>query len=231
MADERTLKSSGLPVYEVHRLNGKIKIDAAWNKQAWCRVEQVSIKHLMGEEPRYLPRVHARMMYDDENLYVIFRVHDRFIRSRVLEINGRVWEDSCVEFFFAPDPAAPEKYFNLEINCNGVALMHYNTVADVVHEEVDPDHIRQIEIAHSLPGPIDPEINRDSVWTLEYRLPLAFIRDYSPVAEPSPGTTWRGNFFKIADETSNPHYLTWSKVYNDVPQFHIPKYFGILSFK
>jgi hypothetical protein len=220
-----------LPVYDVFALNGKITIDAEWDKPEWNRIIPVDVRNLMGEKPHFLPRVQAKMMYDKENLYVIFRVRDRFIRSSVREINGRVWDDSCVEFFFSPDPHLPERYFNLEINCNGIALMHYNTVADLVHDEVDPEYIKKIEIAHSLPGPIDHEIKKELTWTLEYRLPIEFLKNYSVIAEPSPGTIWRGNFFKIADATSNPHYLTWSKVYNDIPQFHIPEFFGILNFK
>lgn len=231
MTKQVSVKSAELPVYDVFALSGTITIDADWDKPAWKRILAVDVKNLMGEKPHFLPRVLAKMMYDKDNLYVIFKVHDRFIRSSVREINGRVWDDSCVEFFFAPDPHLPERYFNLEINCNGVALMHYNTVADVMHGEVDPGYIKKIEIAHSLPGPIDPEIDKETTWTLEYRLPIGFLKNYSAVAEPSPGIMWRGNFFKIADATSNPHYLTWSKVYNDIPQFHIPEFFGILNFK
>jgi hypothetical protein len=226
-----TKRTPDLPVYEVYALSGRIIIDADWNKPVWNNIKPLYIKNLMGETPVFLPQVQAKMMYDEENLYVIFLVHDRFIRSRVTEINGRVWEDSCVEFFFSPDLHFPERYFNLEINCNGIALMHYNTVADVVHDEINPRFIKEIEIAHSLPGPIDSEIDSLTTWSLEYRLPLRFLSEYSDIEAPSPGLKWRGNFFKIADETSNPHYLTWSKVYNDVPQFHIPEFFGILSFK
>ena len=80
----------------------------------------------MGEIPKFYPVVRAKMMYDRDNLYVIFRVEDRYVRCVTREFNGPVWDDSCVELFFSPDSGAPSKYFNLEINCGGTPLMYYN---------------------------------------------------------------------------------------------------------
>ena len=54
----------------------------------------------MGTIPEFRPAVKAKMTYDDENLYVIFRVQDRYVRCITKDFNGPVWEDSCVEFFF-----------------------------------------------------------------------------------------------------------------------------------
>ncbi len=172
----------------------------------------------------------SKITYDPGNLYVIFRVKDRHVRCITQEINGPVWEDACVEFFFAPDAAAPQKYFNVEVNCCGVPLMHFNEVAGENIAPLAETDIRQIEIAHSLSGKIDPEIPDDVTWTVEYRIPLAMIENYSRVTPPGPGISWRGNFYKIAENSSNPHYLTWSVVDNEVPNFHLPQFFGTLIF-
>ena len=61
----------------------------------------------MGDKPLFTPTVQAKMMYDNENLYVIFHVNDRYVRCLVTEINGPVYEEPAVEFFFSPDPAYP----------------------------------------------------------------------------------------------------------------------------
>ena len=96
------------------------------------------------------------MLYDDLNVYVIFKVQDRFVHIVTNEINGPVWEDACAEFFFAPDMAAPLKYFNLETTGGGTPLMCYDIFPLELHY-LDTADINEIEIAHTLPElvPID----------------------------------------------------------------------------
>lgn len=219
------------PVYNVSKLTQAITIDGNWKKKQWENISSVNISNFMGPVPGFLPVVKAKMMYDDENLFVIFRVNDRFVRCITKDINGPVWEDSCVEFFFSPDKDLPERYFNVEINCGGTPLIHYNIVPDENIRMLDADDIRKIEIAHSLPQIIDPENSDEITWTLEYRIPLLLTEKYSGVTHPKSGVEWRANFFKIAENNSNPHYMTWVVVDNPVPNFHLPKFFGLLKFQ
>jgi hypothetical protein len=220
-----------LSVYEVSRLAGSMKIDADWSKQEWMKIPHGEIANFMGTVPDFKPVVRFKMMYDEENLYVIFRVNDRFIRCITDKINGPVWEDSCVEFFFSPDRDFPEKYFNLEMNCGGTALMHYNTIAKEERVEIIPDDIKKIRIAHTMPVLTDPELIEPVSWTNEYKIPLEMISGYSPITHPGPNVRWRANFYKIAENNSNPHFMTWSPVINDIPDFHIPQFFGEIRFK
>ena len=212
-------------VYNIKRLKQTMKIDAKWEKPQWKKVKAVEITHYMGKVPQYRPSVQAKMMYDNENIYIIFRVQDRYVRSVTKDIGGQVWTDSAVEFFFSPDTSLPLNYFNLEVNCGGTPLLGYRSKRPVVED------IQKIEIAHSLPQIVDPEITEPVTWTLEYRIPLAMLEKYSNVTRPKQGVVWRANFYKIAEKTSNPHYITWSVIENDKPNFHIPKFFGTLKFQ
>jgi hypothetical protein len=217
-------------IYEVFRVGQSMKIDGEWNKLQWEERKSVLIGNYMGSPPGFFPGAKAKMMYDRENLYLIFSVHDRYVRCLTGEINGPVWEDACVEFFFSPDTGFPGRYFNLEINCAGTPLMHYNRVPDRDIRALAVSDIKRIEIAHSLPGKIDPEITEPLTWTVEYRIPVEMLEKYSKITHPEPGVEWRANFYKIAENSSNPHYLTWSPVENDEPNFHLPQYFGLLKF-
>jgi hypothetical protein len=217
--------------YNVARLNQPIKIDANWDKAQWKNVKAVDVVNYMGSKPRFQPVVKAKMMYDKDNIYVIFHVQDRYVRCLTKDINGPVWEDGAVEFFFAPDPALPLQYFNLETNCGGTPLMHYNLIPRKESKQLDIDDIKKIEIAHTLPRIIDPEMSDPVIWTLEYRIPLAMLEKYSGVTHPAKGVVWKANFYKIAENSSNPHYITWSIVENDKPDFHKPEFFGKLIFE
>ncbi|WP_276358898.1 carbohydrate-binding family 9-like protein [Daejeonella sp. H1SJ63] len=218
-------------IYKVSRLKKAMPVDANWDKPQWKKVKTIKIEKYMGAIPPFKPQVEAKMMYDQDNVYVIFRVKDRFVKSVVQEYNGNVSGDSCVEFFFAPDTELPLKYFNLEINAGGTPLIYYVSKPWTEFAKLKNDEIKQIEIAHSLPSKVDPEITEPVTWTLEYRLPLAMLKTYSNVTQPAPGVIWKANFYKTGSRTSNPNYLTWNFVDNPKPNFHLPQFFGTLIFK
>lgn len=218
-------------IYSVARLNQPLVIDGNWDKPQWQNIKSIDFNYHMEKLPAFRPSVLAKMMYDSENLYVIFRVEDRYVRCITKEINGPVYEDACVEFFFAPDTSLPERYFNLELNCGGTALMYYNIIPRKEFKNLGVEEIGQIEIAHSLPVIVDPEITEPVTWTIEYRLPLSILEKYSVVTHPEKGVSWKANFHKIAESNSNPHYLTWSFIDNPVHDFHLPQFFGTIIFE
>jgi hypothetical protein len=58
-------------IYNVLKLAKPIKIDGDWEKTEWQKTDGVKIVNFMGQVPGFQPVVRAKMMYDDENLYVI----------------------------------------------------------------------------------------------------------------------------------------------------------------
>ena len=219
-------------VYSVEKMKeASIDIDADWDKPQWKGIKSIDIKQQMGNDPQFVPKTQAKLMYDEENIYGIFRVEDNFVRSLVTEYNGNVSGDSCVEFFFAPDSNSPEKYFNLEINAGGTPLIFYVSKPWDEFVKLEAEDIEQIEIAHSLPATVDPEISEPTTWTIEYRIPISMLEKFSKVTHPKPGTVWKANFYKTGSRTSNPHYFTWNFVDNPKPNFHLPQFFGTLKFK
>ena len=57
------------------------------------------------------------------------------------------------------------------------------------------------------------------------------LEKYSVITHPARGVEWKANFYKIAENSSNPHYITWSEVGIDHPDFHRPEFFGKLIFE
>lgn len=218
-------------VYTIYKVKQPINIDGDWRKYPWRNIKHLDIKHFMGGLPGFCPSAKAKVTYDDENIYVIFRVKDRYVSCKEQGYNSPVSNDPCVEFFFSPDMNLPERYFNLEVNCGGTALMKYNIIPRKEFTFLEPADIRKIEIAHSLPSHIDPEIAGPVTWTIEYKIPFTLLQKCSNITIPKHGVSWKANFYKIAAKTSNPHWITWSFVNNPTPDFHLPQYFGTLQFK
>ena len=222
-------KNSGM--YTVNRISEPVEINANWNKEPWNNIPALEVDKHMGEKPEHKPGVQAKVAYDNEALYVIFQVQDQYVRCLIDEYQGPISRDSCVEFFFTPGTDITEGYFNLEVNCGGTAVFKFQKVAKDGQTKIPKPEFEHIEIAHSLPRIVDPEIQDRITWTVEYRLPIHILTKYYKVVPPAPGVEWKANFYKIASESSHPHYLTWSFVDNPEPKFHMPKFFGTLKFQ
>jgi hypothetical protein len=185
----------------------------------------------MGSQPVHFPKTEVKIAYDEMAIHLMFRVEDRFVRAVAPEDQGNVWEDSCVEFFFTPDSDLSTGYFNLEINCGGTLLFHFQPGAGRDKIVIPRRECAGIWREHSLPSIVDPEIQEPVTWTVAYGLPLALLKKYCRAVMPAPGVVWRANFYKCADRTSHPHWLTWSPVDFPKPNFHLPRSFGILEFQ
>lgn len=220
----------GQLTYHVMATREELTIDANWDKPVWKKIKPIRIENRMGEEPRFRPVTEAKVLYDAANVYVIFRVHDKFVKSTVTTYNGHVSGDSCVEFFFSPNSAEPGHYFNLEVNAGGTPLIFFITNPRKEFTKLPDSLIDQIEIAHSLPNVVNPEIIEEVTWTIEYRIPFGILEPFTKVTMPNTGVTWRANFYKTGSSTSNPHFYTWSPVSNPEPNFHLPAYFGTITF-
>ncbi|PSL07273.1 carbohydrate-binding family 9-like protein [Cecembia rubra] len=229
--DSRAGKMGAVEEYFIHKLEGDLLIDGNWDKPQWHKADAIHILNNMGQDPGFFPKTQAKLLYDEDHLYGIFQVMDKYVKSVVEDINGPVYTDSCVEFFFSPDENNPLYYFNLEINCGGVALMQFSTEPHKKFKYLLPSDIEKIEIAHSLPKKVFPEIQDEVVWTIEFKMPLNMLSGYSKISDPKPGVVWKGNFYKTATFTSNPHYITWSYVDRPKPDFHLPQFFGTLIFQ
>jgi hypothetical protein len=216
--------------YQVTKITELSILENDWDMPPWDTIEPVTLTNYMGEKPAHFPYTQAKVAYDDEAIYVKFRVEDQFIKAVTNENQGDVYKDSCVEFFFTPGTDVEKGYFNLEMNCGGTMLFHHQVEPRKNAVVITADDIRQIKVVASLPKQVDPEITEKKTWMVSYRIPFSVLHKYHDFKDPQPGTTWRANFYKCADGTSHPHWLTWASVDRPSPDFHRPEYFGELKF-
>jgi hypothetical protein len=205
--------------------------NADWNKPPWKNIPSEVIGYYMGKKPDHFPKTEVKIAYDEMAIYVMFRVADRYVRAVAAEHQTNVWEDSCVEFFFTPASDVSKGYFNLEMNCGGTMLFHFQPGAGKDRIVISKSDCNKIRRTHSLPRIVDPQIDEPVTWTVAYRIPISLLKRYCQVVTPAPQVEWRANFYKCADKTSHPHWLTWSPVDYPTPNFHLPQSFGILKFE
>ena len=217
-------------IYQPIRLSSPLTIDANWDKNPWLRAPEARLTHYMGEKPEHFPDTRVKLAWDDSAIYVIFRVKDKFVRSVHRNHQDPVYRDSCVEFFFIPGEETGMGYFNLEMNCGGTMLFHHQTAPRTGSVSIRNEQIEQVMVAATLPPIIDPEIEQDTTWVVEYRIPFSILGEYHDFEIPEKGMRWRANFYKCGDDTSHPHWLTWAPVDLPNPDFHQPEYFGWIEF-
>lgn len=202
------------------------------SRQFWAGLPAAEVNQFLPQSSDHRPRTVVRLAYDAKNLHGQFVVEDRFVRCIRTGYGSEVWKDSCVEFFVEPRPG--RGYFNFEFNCGGAFLVNHITDPTrapggfKAFTRLPEAAARTVGVQSSLPSVVEPERVEPVMWTLEFSIPLHLFAPYvgplGDVAEQS----WRGNFFKCAEDNSHPHWAAWSPV--DEFNFHLPRCFGELRF-
>lgn len=219
------------PVVKVKHLKNMAISVLDFHAPPWNGLETHTLHHAMGEPPLYRPMTQFKIGYGGHAVFLIFKVMDAYVRAVAERYQDPVFKDSCVEFFFSPAPGVAEGYFNLEVNCCGVALFEFHPGKGKEAIRIPETVFREIGIACHLHGKIDPEIASPLTWSLAVMLPIDILSNFRPVVWPEPGLAWRANFHKCADLSSHPHWLTWAKIDFPTPRFHLPEFFGTLLFQ
>ena len=210
----------------------RLRVDASsWQKAPWNEIPSHKLNCHMGAYPLHFPDTRVKLAYDDQAIYLMFRVQDRYVRALAQTDQDRVYQDSGVEFFFTPGLDVEQGYFNLEMNCGGTILFHFQTLPRQNPVEIPVSDCALILRDASLPKVVNPEIQAPVLWFLGARIPFDLLSSYTTVIQPEQGKSWRANFYKCADHTSHPHWLTWAPVNLPVPDFHQPQFFGTLCFR
>jgi hypothetical protein len=165
--------------------------------------------------------------HDSSNIYLSYTVVEPQVRAVNTAYNSPVWEDSCVEFFFSP---ARDKayYYNFEFNAIGALLVGYGK--DRHQREHLPESVLgQVETAASLGKKPIAGIWGETQWDLQVKIPVEVLVFHK--MKDLSGLKAKGNFYKCGDKLEHPHYLSWKPVGSAQPNFHLPEYFGELSFR
>ncbi|HTZ17549.1 MAG TPA: carbohydrate-binding family 9-like protein [Dissulfurispiraceae bacterium] len=203
-----------------------------WDGPAWMRAETLELVHFRPEGGGHRPKTAARLLYNMDGIFGIFRVEDRYVRCVRTRYGELVYKDSCVEFFVKPKTG--KGYFNFEFNCGGALLCSYIVNPERTAEgfkefvPIPEEEASCVTVRHSLPGMVEPEITGPVVWMLEYFIPFALLERYAGPLGDVCGQEWNANFYKCGDETSHPHWASWQPV----PElnFHMPECFGTMEF-
>jgi hypothetical protein len=215
-----------MPVKTVPEMKG------CWDGDIWRQANTLTVDCFRPEGSGHQPQTFCRLLYNEQNIFGIFRVEDQYVRCVQTGFQADVWKDSCVEFFVQPEKSAG--YFNFEFNCGGALLTSY--VKDPTRIDgrlqsyipLTPEDDQQIRRYAGLPPMVEPEVVTPLVWMLEFSIPFRILEKYAGVIGEIKGRVWRANFYKCGNETSRPHWASWAPL--SARNFHEPASFGRMAF-
>ncbi len=165
----------------------------------------------------YQPDAKFIIVRSPSSLFIKFKVSEMNLKAVYTIDQEPVYEDSCVEFFCK----TPESrtYMNFEFNCIGTCIA---TTRGSKTENIIPfseSDMKKILRYSSLESNPFNEKKGIYDWELTVKIPLEII------SMPFPESLL-ANFYKCADETKTPHFLSWNPIYTSEPDFHRPEFFG-----
>jgi hypothetical protein len=218
--------------YVIAKATQRPSLKGLWDEAAWRPANVIVLANFLAQSKSRHPRTEAKVVYQDDGLFVFFRVFDKHVQCVLTEYQSGVCKDSCVEFFV--EPKAGRGYFNFEINCGGTLLLYYCETRGAptgkpIYNPVPWEFGRQVAIYHSLPKVVDPAIAVDTEWRIEYFIPFTIFEHYLGALGPIAGQVWRANFYKCGGAASHPHWASWAPMGPEL-NFHLPQYFAPIRF-
>ena len=196
------------------------------NEAIDLEIEALQLEVVNWKDFPYKPIVSVQIAYNENELFLLYKVNEQAVKAEITESNGPVWTDSCVEFFLSPE--GNDEYYNLEVNCIGTALLGFRKKDEpVIHATKEQiATIRRISTLGELPF---PEQMMETQWEITIGVPWKAFFNHD--LKPLQGKKMRGNFYKCGDGMSVPHFVSWTKIKTEKPSFHVPESFGGLEFE
>ena len=225
---ERAKAARDRPRYVVMRAIDSVRIDGVLDEESWKNAPSTGDFRQSKDSEQPKSRTEAKLLWDDEYLYVAFHCADAEIVGQLTERDDKLWEEEAVEVFLAP--SAPERFGYTEIEISPA-----NTILDLyVREAPDaspvalPYHTYNLAIrsAVRIAGALNNSSQPDTSWTVEIAIPL---RDIQLAGAPpiQDGDEWALNLYRI-ERFPRLELSAWSPTGRN--KFHIPERFGAAVF-
>lgn len=192
--------------YVVRKARGPITIDDKPHPEQW--------KHAMAIKGFVVPITHqpakseteARMLYDDQNLYIYVFARDQDLRAKLTKRTDPLWNEDVVELFLKPSAKPP--YYEFEVNPIGtvMALAIPDRAKKGTLEEMSQWETG-IQSAVRVAGTVNNSDDVDDFYVVLLAIPFKNLQFIGGKAPPS-GEAWKFSFCRY----------DYSKFYGKIPE-------------
>ncbi len=208
----------GETIYCLNELKLQDGLEYIQNAIKKLKIPYSEIKVLNWDEYNYIPHTSFQMIFLNNGIYLSFQVIEIGVRGLILEDNGEVYKDSCVELFIDPDGNGT--YYNFEFNCIGTTHHAYGISRyqrELSHKDILNTIIRKPSLGYS---PVDIT-NQKVYWDLEVLIPCSALFRHTIDQLKS----FYCNVYKCGGKDNYKHYLSWFPIESSKPDFHRPEFF------
>lgn len=220
-----------VPTYFCRRATGQIQIDGKLDEKDWPRAEEVRFLDNSGSGEFLRPRTTAKMLWNDEYLYVAFVAQDSDIYATMTKRDDHLWTEEVVEVFVGRE----DIYLEIEVN-------PLNTLFDARIDlrgqkgrptfDVDAAANANFDIKHRVVvrGTLTNRKDTDDSWTVELAIPHTALDGIQPIP-PKKGDAWRINLYRIDKSREGGRMRESGGAWSPTKGwFHNPPRFGKIVF-
>lgn len=234
--------------YVVYQTISGINIDGkmdetSWQKAVWSDYFQ-DIEG--GSKPKPLYQTRFKMLWDDQNLYILAELEEPQIWAYYANRDQIVFHENDYEIFIDPNRDT-HNYFEFELNAQ-------NTLFDLFMPKPYRNggrakiewNCKGLKSAVSVDGTLNNPKDIDKKWKVEIAIPFKSLTEHEKYVVPEDGSYWKINFSrvqwqtevvngryqKIKDKETNK-YLSennWIWSAQGVVNMHFPERWGLAQF-
>ncbi|MDR1444856.1 MAG: carbohydrate-binding family 9-like protein [Treponema sp.] len=188
------------PVYQCRRAAGVPVLDGNLNKPFWSGAPWTEdFQDIEGGKPAPRFRTRAKVLWDDEALYIGAELRGTEIWGQVTGRDSVIFRDNDFEIFIDPD-SDTHVYCEFEMNV-------LNTVWDLLLTKpyrdggrpINSFDIKGLASAVAVEGEINNPRAGNRQWSLEVKMPFESLLECCGQGAPAPrpGDFWRVNFSRV----------------------------------
>ena len=189
------------PEYVVHRAATPIVIDGVLAESAWDRAEKAGpfVRSLDGKP--CTASTEARLLWDDENLYVAFLSEDPNVAGEFFKDDEKLYTSNVVEIFLNPSGEAARGYDEIEVAPTN-ALFDASFVGGS-RQGMDLSWSSRARHAVHVDGTLNDPRDVDRGWTVEMAIPFTAL---TGMVRPRPerGDKWKFNLYRLRQGPGQP---------------------------
>jgi hypothetical protein len=210
------------------RASGAITVDGDPSEEAWTRAIRIPrFVSTMDSTPSPLV-ASARVLWDDDNLYLAFDVQDDFVSNTLRGRDAHLWEQDAVEIMVDPDGDGAN-YFEMQVSPTGEV---FDTRYDTRRQPQpfgDVAWTSRLRARAVVRGTANDD-EADQGYAVEVAIPwAAFAAGDPPAQRPEAGQNWRMNLYVMDKRPDGPQRSAgWSATLEG--DFHVPARFGTVRF-
>jgi hypothetical protein len=181
-----------LPTYKAARRKGAIHIDGVLDEADWKSARSTGpfVRSIDGAPTKF--RTEAKLLWDDEFLYVAFTCEDQDVWSDYTKHDDKIYEQEAVELFVDADGDG-KTYNELEIAPTNATFDAYFPAR---RQGMDLSWESGMVSAVKVDGTLNDPSDVDKGWTAEAKIPLKSFAAV-PHMPPLVGDKWRINLYRL----------------------------------